>query len=131
MRSRRLVRIISAIPLVKRAFLSEHVVIMLGEAVGLVANVLEQAKGEGSAGETIGSDLPWTKISSSRLASAITVGGTTLSDSNAASAELELPLAAVDQPDVGKRLVALLQALDPARDDLANRREVVDARRRS
>ena len=58
----------------------------------------------------------------------MTVGGTTLSDSNAARAELELPLAAVDQPDVGKRLVALLEPLDPPRDDLADRREVVDAR---
>ena len=58
----------------------------------------------------------------------MTVGGTTLSESNAARAELKLPLAAVDQPDVGERLVALLKPLDPPRDDLADRREVVDAR---
>ena len=61
----------------------------------------------------------------------MTVGGTTLSASKAARAERELPLAAVDQPDVGERLVALLQALDPPRDDLADRGEVVDARARS
>ncbi len=74
----------------------------------------------------MGSDLPCTKISSSRLARAITVGGTTLSESKAASAAPELAFAAVDQPDVRKRLIALLKALDPPQDDLANRREIVD-----
>ena len=65
------------------------------------------------------------------MASEISVGGSTLEGLERLEGRVELPLAAVDQEDVGEGLVALLEALDAAADDLADRGEVVDALARS
>ena len=115
----------------QRAFLAEHMVVMLSEAVGLVADVLQEPQGERPAAEhdRLGPSLH------EDLFLALGQGDDGRRDDlervEGGQGGAELALAAVDQPDVGERLVALLEALDPPRDDLADRREVVDARRRS
>ena len=104
---------------------------MLGEAVGLVADVLQQPQGERAAGEhdRVG---PAGQVDLFLLLGQGDDGRRDdLERVEGGQGRGELALAAVDQPDVGERLVALLQALDPPRDDLADRGEVVDARARS
>ena len=93
---------------------AEHVVVMLGEPVRLVANVLEQTKGErpaaeddrvGAAGHVdlflaLGQRDHGRRVDLQRL--------------ERRQSRAELAFAAVDQEDIRKWLVALLQTLDPA-----------------
>ena len=87
---------------------------MLGEAVGLVADVLQQPQGEraaaqddrvGPAGD-VDLLLALGQRDQGRRRDAQGLEGV--------EGGVELALAAVDQEDVGERLVALLQALDAA-----------------
>ena len=100
--------------LAERPLLPEHVVVVLGEAVGLVADVLEQPQGEraaaqddrvGPAGD-VDLLLLLGQRDQGRRGDAERLEGV--------EGRVELALAAVDQEDVGERLVALLEALDPA-----------------
>ena len=105
---------LGSFPLPQRLLGSQQVVIVLGEAVGFVADVLEQPEGERPAAEDDRVGAAGDVDLFLALGQRDHGRGNDLQGLEGVQRRAELALAAVDQEDVGERLIALLESLDSA-----------------
>src|SRR5262245_42546252 len=102
-------------------------VVMLRESVGLVADILKEPQGEGTPTQ-------YDRVRQARdvdlfllLRQRDDSRRGLLQGGEGIERRVELSLAAVDQKDIGMRLLPLAEALNAAADHLADRGVVVDA----
>ena len=111
----------------QRRFVTQHVVVVLGETMGFVANVLQQPQGVSMTAQSqrfflTGDEDLFLALGQRQHDRRLDVEG-----SQCCQAGIELPLAAVDEQDVGEDLSFVVQAFESAGHDLVDAGEVVDA----